>query len=177
MVVVEPMDLLDGVQVHQLENNLDERGSITEIFSEKQGKFFQPPRHIYVSRIYAGVTKAWHFHKLQTDYMTNVFGQLKVVLFDCRPKSPTRERVNEFFLGFENPKMIKIPPGILHGYKGIEGTAHYCIVVNCCSHSYNEKRPDEYRVHPHDPEQQKVDFIELRLPFQSVPYDWQRQDG
>ena len=171
------MKLIEGVQVQPLKNILDERGSITEIFTENQGAFFSPPRHIYVSRVYAGATKAWHFHKIQTDHFTNLYGQLKLVLFDTRPDSTTEEMVNEFFLGFDNPMTVKIPPGILHGFKGVEGDTAYCIVVNSCSHPYDYKTPDEYRVHPHDPEQQKLDFQRLGLPFQSVPYDWQRKDG
>ena len=171
------MQIIDGVQVQPLKNLLDERGSITEIFTENQGDFFLPPRHVYVSRVYAGVTKAWHFHKIQTDHFTNLYGHLKLVLFDTRPDSPTEEEVNEFFLSFDNPLTVKIPPGILHGFKGVKGETSYCIIVNCCSHPYDYKAPDEYRVHPHDPEQQKADFKELDMTFESIPYDWQRQDG
>lgn len=171
------MQLIDGVKIQSLKNILDERGSITEIFTENQGEFFMPPRHIYVSRVYSGVTKAWHFHKIQTDHFTNLLGHLKLALFDTRPRSSTKGVINQFFLGFDNPITVKIPPGVLHGFKGVEGTEPYCIVVNSCSHPYNYEEPDEYRVHPHDPSQQKLDFQDLGLPFKSVPYDWHRQDG
>ncbi len=168
--------LIQGVRVQRLTNILDERGSLTEIFTENQGEFFRPTRHCYVSRVYPGVVKAWHFHKIQEDAFTNLHGTLKLVLFDCRPGSPTEGLVNEFFMGYDNPLTVRVPPFVLHGFKGVEGGGGMCIAVNNCSHPYRYNEPDEYRVDAHDAAQQAKDFAALGLPYKAVPYEWARKD-
>lgn len=168
--------LINNVQIKQLKNILDERGSITEIFTTNQGDFFREIKHCYVSRVYAGVTKAWHFHKIQEDAFTCVHGQIKLVLCDTRSNSSTFKQVNEFFLSFENPLTVRIPPGVLHGFKGIEGQGPFAVVINNCSHPYDPKNPDEYRVDPHNLENQKEDLYKLNIPLEKIPYTWGRKD-
>jgi len=168
--------LINDVQIHDLVNILDERGSVTEIFTINQGEFFRPTQHCYAARVYAGVTKAWHFHKIQEDAFTCVQGQIKLVLVDTRNDSPTFGVVNQFFLSFENPMTVRIPPGVLHGFKGVEGQGPYAVVINNCTHPYNPKEPDEYRVAPHDLIQQKLDLKQLGILLDVVPYCWERKD-
>lgn len=168
--------LIQDVQVQELKNILDERGSVTEIFTINHGNFFRETKHCYAARVYAGVTKAWHFHKIQEDAFTCVFGQIKLVLVDTRVESSTFKIVNEFFLSFENPMTVRIPPGVLHGFKGVEGQGPYAVVINNCTHPYNPKAPDEYRVAAHNQEQQAQDLKALGIPLPYVPYNWARKD-
>lgn len=168
--------LIKDVQIQELTNILDERGSVTEIFTVNQGEFFRATQHCYVARVYAGVTKAWHFHKIQEDAFTCVQGQIKLALVDTRVDSPTFGIANQFFLSFENPMTVRIPPGVLHGFKGVEGQGPYAVVINNCTHPYNPKEPDEYRVDPHDPKQQKIDLKRLEIPLKEIPYKWDRKD-
>ena len=44
---------------------------------------------------------------------------IKAVVYDCREGSPTYGEVNEFFLGDNNPILLKIPVGTMHGYKTV----------------------------------------------------------
>jgi len=171
------MNLIDGVKVAKLVLHQDERGSLTELYTENQKDFWSgPPRHVYTSEVYADCVKAFHYHKIQTDRFSCVYGLLKLVLFDCRPDSKTVGEINEFFLGPSCPKIVEIPPGVLHGFKGCPGEGEKAIVINSCSHPYNPADPDEYRVHPHYDGIQKEDFKTLDLPFDVVPYDWKRKD-
>ena len=57
---------------------------------------------------------AWHKHNIQTDYWVCVKGSFKVGL-------ATEDEGTEFvYLSDRNPQVLKIPPGIYHGYKAIE---------------------------------------------------------
>ncbi|MBM3710141.1 MAG: dTDP-4-dehydrorhamnose 3,5-epimerase, partial [Actinobacteria bacterium] len=107
-----------------------------------------------------GVVKGWHYHKIQADNMVVVKGMMKVVLYDGRENSKSYKEINEFFIGENNPSLVHIPAGVMHGFKCIgEGEA---ICVNIPTEPYNYENPDEYRVEPHGGE---------------IPYNWQRKDG
>jgi dTDP-4-dehydrorhamnose 3,5-epimerase len=99
--------------------------------------------------------KAWHYHTRQWDHFSCVHGTAKVVLFDPRETSPTRGRVNEFFIGPTHPHLIAIPPLVYHGFTatGIEPA----LIVNIPTELYNYHEPDEHRLPFDDP---------------SVPYQW-----
>ena len=65
-----------------------------------------------------GVAKAWHIHKLQVDWLYVASGALKIALYDTRPDSPTHSELMEILMGDIYPaKVVKIPPGVAHGYK------------------------------------------------------------
>src|SRR5512136_2757006 len=97
-----------------------------------------------MTAVYPGVVKGWHYHNLQTDYMVCVSGAIKLVLFDARRDSTTYGQINEFFIGEQNPTLIKIPPLIYHGFKGT-GT-QTALIVNTVTEPYNYQQPDEFRV-------------------------------
>jgi dTDP-4-dehydrorhamnose 3,5-epimerase len=114
---------------------------------------------VYVTAVYPGVVKGWHYHRIQTDHFVCVAGMAKVVLYDGREGSSTHGEVNEFFLGHLNPSLLKIPPGVMHGFKGI--SEEVTLIVNVPTELYNYDEPDEHRVDPHSDE---------------IPYDWARRD-
>lgn len=151
--------LIDGVTTKKLTVHTDERGRLTEMLRSDDEAFVKFGQ-VYMTTAYPGVTKAWHYHKIQTDYFVCVRGMMKVVLYDDRENSPTKGTVNEFFIGDHNPLMVVIPPGVWHGFKCI--SEHEAIVVNTPTEMYNPAQPDEYRLDAHDP---------------AIPYDWTRKDG
>ena len=104
--------------------------------------------------------RAWHYHKKQDDYFVVVKGMVKVALYDAREGSPTRGQVDEFFLGEENNILLKIPVGVMHGYKTV-GTEP-SLLDNFPSEPYDPQQPDEYRL-PRDTDQ--------------IPYDWDIKMG
>lgn len=146
--------MIEGVKVKKLRVIPDERGYLMEMLRsdwDEYEKFGQ----VYVTAAYPGVVKAWHYHKSQTDHFVCVHGMAKVVLYDRREDSPTYRQVNEFFIGERNPCLIKIPPLVVHGFKGIGQDV--TLVVNVPTELYDYDKPDE-----------------LRLPFDTaeIPYDW-----
>ena len=153
------LNLIDGVIVKDLRVIPDERGRLMEII-RNDDPFFKEFGQVYMTTNYPGVVKAWHAHKGQTDHVACVSGMIKLVLFDGREKSPTYQKINEFFIGVHDPKLIVIPPGVYHGWKCI--SPEESVVVNIPNKLYDYQRPDEVR-EPIDAE--------------FIPYDWDIKMG
>ncbi len=156
-----PKELIHNVVVKKLVIHCDERGRLMEMIRSDDHdlhniKFGQ----VYLTTAYPGVTKAWHYHKKQTDHFVCVRGQMKVVLYDPRADSPTRGLVNEFVIGDHAPLLIEIPSFVYHGFKCIG--EHEAMVINYTTECYDYQHPDEFRIDPHSKE---------------IPYDWARKDG
>jgi dTDP-4-dehydrorhamnose 3,5-epimerase len=147
--------MIDGVCTKNLKVISDERGWLMEML-RCDDEIFTKFGQIYLSVVYPGVVKGWHYHKIQTDNFTVVKGMAKVVLYDGRENSPTYGETNEFFMGERNPMLLVVPPYVLHGVKGIGTEPAY--LINCPTESYDYDNPDEYRVAPDSGE---------------VPYDWE----
>jgi dTDP-4-dehydrorhamnose 3,5-epimerase len=151
--------MIDGVKIKKLKVIPDERGWLMEML-RCDDEFFHKFGQVYLTVAYPDVVKGWHYHKKQTDHFVCVKGMLKIVLYDDREGSSTRGEVNEFFMGEQNPILLVIPKGVLHGMKGVGTEPGY--LINVPSEPYDYANPDEYRVHPHDG---------------GIPYDWSRKDG
>jgi len=151
--------MIDGVKVKRLTVIPDERGRLMEILRCDE-EMFEKFGQVYMTTAYPGVVKGWHYHHRQTDHFCCLKGMMKLVLYDGRKTSPTHGEVQEFFLGESNPLLVKIPPLVLHGFKGVG--VEEAIVVNCPTEPYDRDDPDEQRLPPDDP---------------SVPYDWSRKNG
>jgi dTDP-4-dehydrorhamnose 3,5-epimerase len=150
---------IHGVKVKPLRPIADERGWLMEILRGDDRELFSRFGQVYVSATYPGVVKAWHFHRVQTDNFVCVAGMIKLVLVDTREDSPTRNLVNEFFLGVHSPLLVQVPKLVYHGWKCI--SPEPSLVVNVPDEPYNYADPDEHRIAPHG----------------TLPYDWTRKDG
>lgn len=146
--------MIEGVRIKNLEGHADERGCLTEILRSDE-EMFERFGQLYVSLNYPGVIRAWHYHKKQDDLWAVVKGMVTAVLYDPREASPTRGEVQEIFLGEQNPILLRIPAGVIHGYKtiGVEPS----LLLNLPTEPYDAAEPDEYRL-PYNTEE--------------IPYDW-----
>jgi len=151
--------LIEGVDARRAKVIPDERGRLGEIM-RADDPWFEKMGQVYFTTTYPGVVKAWHYHAKQTDHFYVAHGIVKVGLYDAREDSPTAGVVNEVYLGEHCPGLVRIPPGVQHGWMGV-GTKE-ALIINVVSEMYDRANPDEFRTHPHD---------------NSIPYDWTRQDG
>ena len=152
--------MIEGVKVKRLKVIPDERGLLMEMMRDDD-EFFQKFGQVYLSVVYPGVVKGWHYHKKQTDHFVFVKGMAKVVLYDTREESADASgEVNEFFMGEHNPILLVIPPLRAARHEGHRRRAR--VPVNTPTEHYVYDQPDEFRVAPDDP---------------SIPYDWSRKDG
>lgn len=149
--------MIQGVEIKQLARHADERGFLMELL-RSDDSIFTKFGQCYVSMNYPGVIRAWHWHEKQDDFFVVVKGMIKVGLYDMREGSPTRGEVGEFYLGDNNNIMLKIPVGVVHGYKTV-GTEP-SLLINFPSELYNPQEPDEYRF-PWNTDQ--------------IPFDWDIQ--
>jgi dTDP-4-dehydrorhamnose 3,5-epimerase len=151
--------MIHGVTVRKLRVIPDERGYLMEMLRSDWLEF-ERFGQVYITAVHPGVVKGWHYHRLQTDHFICVAGMAKVVLYDDREGSATQGEVNEFFMGHLNPILVKIPPGVMHGFKGVG--QEMALIVNVPTELYNYSQPDEYRFPPHTDE---------------IPYDWGLREG
>jgi dTDP-4-dehydrorhamnose 3,5-epimerase len=154
-----PLKRIDGVQVKPLRVIPDERGWLMELLRSDDEGLFSQFGQVYVSATFPGVVKGWHFHEHQTDNFACIAGMIKLVLVDTRAGSPTRDTINEFFLGVHNPVLVQVPKLVYHGWKCI--SLEPSLVVNVTDQPYDRAHPDEQRIAPHG----------------TLPYDWSRSDG
>jgi dTDP-4-dehydrorhamnose 3,5-epimerase len=144
--------MIEGVLVQTLRQIPDERGKIMHML-RSDDPHFERFGEIYFSVVYPGVVKGWHLHKEMTLNYAVVSGTIKLVLYDDRDGSPTRGGLQELFIGESNYVLVRIPPGVWNGFKGVGLTP--AIVANCSTL-------------PHDPEEiVRVDPLDNR-----IPYDW-----
>jgi dTDP-4-dehydrorhamnose 3,5-epimerase len=146
--------MIKDIVTKPLKQNTDERGWLTEIL-RSDWEHFQKFGQAYITAAYPHVVKAWHMHKKQTDNMACIKGMIKLVLYDNRGKSKTKDEVNEFIIGERNLLLVQIPPEIWHGFKTI--SEEYALVLNLPTELYNYNKPDEYRLPPNT---------------DKIPYDW-----
>jgi len=145
-------NIIDGVIIKPLKQIIDERGKIMHMLRSDDPEFTEFGE-IYFSVIHPGVVKGWHIHnEMELNYAV-VYGKIKLVLYDERKNSPTNGTIQEIFLGIDNYNLVKIPPMIWNGFKGV-GTSD-AIVANCSSIPH-----DPYEINRLDP------FIN------HIPYDW-----
>lgn len=148
--------MINGVSVKKLKRHRDGRGAFTELI-RKTDMFFNGFGQWSESVMWQGTIKAWHYHNRQTDYWRISLGVVRAVLCDIREGSSTRGKISEFMMGDGYGAFIlKIPPGVAHGLKVIQGPA---ILSYITSEIY-------------DPED------ELRLPYddEEIGYDWLGED-
>ena len=168
--------MIPGVELRELiRHAMGERG----YWFQEQGRFADP---FFVegaaqwsrTKMQTGLVKAWHIHQKQVDWWSVESGLIKAVLIDMRwmldwqeygldiwanvrlkPAHKDRVSISEFYLGDDQPPAIlKIPPGVAHGLKVLQGPA---VLSYLTSREYD----------PAD---------EGRIPFDALGYDWLKQD-
>jgi dTDP-4-dehydrorhamnose 3,5-epimerase len=139
---------IEGVRFEDLVTHADERGYFRELIRSTDSQFdagFGQWSHSWMRE---GVLKAWHLHRIQTDYWYVCGGILRVGLCDLRDGSPTRGAIADLRMGEGYPpRVLKIPPGVAHGCRVLRGPSNLLYVT---SKTYNPA--DELRLPPDTPE-------------------------
>ena len=149
--------MIEGVVLKELKTFNDDRGFFRELIRFSDDSFREGFGQWSHSLMFDGVIKAWHFHRIQTDWWYMVSGVLRVGLCDLREESGTYKKTMDFLMGDLQPaRVLKIPPGIAHGCKTVQGPVHLFYLT---SHVYNTD--DEIRIPYNDP---LIDFDWLRGP-------------
>jgi len=145
---------IDGVVLRELKRHCDRRGWLVELFRHDEIDPEFHPVMGYVSMTNAGIVRGPHEHTDQADCFCFIGpSTFRLFLWDNRPESPTYGNKVQLELGENNPGMVIVPKGVVHGYKNIgpgEG-----IVYNAANRLYAGKGKkgtvDEIR-HEDDPD-------------------------
>ena len=118
----------------------DRAQRLLDVFPLKEGQ---------INISYVNSTKhivAWHKHNIQTDYWCCIKGSFKVGLAS-KAEAPQEAGdvydVKFEYLSDKNPRILKIPPGIYHGYKALEPNS---ILIYYLTEKFNPG--DEFRAKP-----------------------------
>ncbi|OGD86211.1 hypothetical protein A2Z23_01975 [Candidatus Curtissbacteria bacterium RBG_16_39_7] len=120
-------NLIDGVVMHRLKVNRDDRGTLVEALKSDWKDIFDPKLLPFAMQYYSitkpGVARdedLWHFHQKQEDRFVTILGSTIVAVYDARKNSKTHGVLNLFRQGEENGDegqyMLLIPIGTYHGF-------------------------------------------------------------
>lgn len=124
--------MISGVKIKELVRHPDERGFFEEMIRKTDDFFAEGFAQVSHSFMHQGVVKAWHIHRSQIDWWYVAQGVVKAVVYDARPDSPTYKELNEYMLNVpEGPNLVlKIPCGVAHGLKVMQGPADLVYVTS-----------------------------------------------
>jgi len=105
--------MIEGVIIKKLSKFEDARGWLTEIYRRDDLNGYQPVMS-YLSSTKPGVARGPHEHVKQSDCFVFVGpGTFELYLWDKKGGELKME------VGENNPTLVIVPPGIVHGYKCI----------------------------------------------------------
>jgi len=118
--------MIKDVVIKKLDKYEDDRGWLAEIF--RQDEIDYTPAMSYVSVTKPGIVRGPHEHKEQSDCFVFLGpGTFRLYLWDRREDSETKGEKMEVDLGEDNPSLVIVPPGVVHGYKCISDVSAWCI--------------------------------------------------
>ena len=136
--------LPEGVRVRDLIVHTDERGTVCEMYDPRWNWHPDPLVFSYYYTIRPGWVKGWAVHKMHDDRYCILQGEMKVVLYDSRPDSPTYGLVSEVYLTEQRRSLLSIPPGVWHADQNVGEKD--VLIVNFPTIQYDHTKPDKYRL-------------------------------
>lgn len=120
--------MIAGVIIKKINKNEDSRGWLAEFYRQDEIAYW--PVMAYVSATKPGVVRGPHEHKFQTDGFVFIGpGNFDLHLWDRRENSLTNGEYIKIQAGANNPVLVIVPPGVVHGYKNISDLDGWCINI------------------------------------------------
>jgi dTDP-4-dehydrorhamnose 3,5-epimerase len=112
--------VIHDVTIRPLVKFIDERGWLAEMFREDETDPEVMPAMAYISMTQPGIARGPHEHVDQTDFFCFIGpSNFKIYLWDTRKDSPTSGIRQVVFAGIDTPRMVIVPPGVVHAYRNI----------------------------------------------------------
>jgi dTDP-4-dehydrorhamnose 3,5-epimerase len=144
--------MIEGVFIEKLKKIDDPRGNLRHML-RCDAPYFKSFGEVYFSEIKPGMIKAWRKHLKMTQLFAVPVGNIRLVIFDDRKLSPTVGEIMEIETGVDNYCLIRIPPCVWYGFKGV--SSPLSLITNCADI-------------PHDPNE----IIRADPADAIVPYNW-----
>lgn len=142
-----------GVVIQPLRQIVDERGAVLHML-RADSPLFTRFGEVYFSLVLPGVAKAWKRHRRVTQHFAVPVGRIRLVLYDDRPTSASRGRLEEHILGRpDHYVLVLLPPLLWYGFQGQDSTPS--LLANCTDF-------------PHDPQEGES----LPIDSPQVPFNW-----
>ena len=142
-----------GVSIYDLREISDDRGAVLHMMRNDSTEFSQFGE-CYFSEVHPGAVKAWKRHSKQTQNIAVPVGRIRIVIFDDRDGSSSKNTLQELELGRPDCyNRIRIPPGLWYGFTCISESS--ALIANCTDS-------------PHDPNESEL--TPLNNP--EIPYTW-----
>lgn len=144
---------IDGVTLTELRQISDERGAVLHMLRSDAAGFTRFGE-CYFSEVFPGAIKAWKRHRQQTQNLAVPIGRVRVVIYDDRDFSPTKDKLQIIELGRPDSYWrLRIPPGLWYGFSCISATP--ALLTNCADI-------------PHDP----AESVSRVVDDPTIPYRW-----
>lgn len=118
--------MIKGVVIKKIEKYEDSRGWLAEIWRDDEIDY--RPAMGYVSMTRPGVIRGPHEHEKQSDCFIFLGpGNFELNLWDRREGSATNKEYFKEVFGEQNPALIIVPPGVVHGYKNVSSGDAWCV--------------------------------------------------
>jgi dTDP-4-dehydrorhamnose 3,5-epimerase len=144
--------MIQGVVIQKLRQIADNRGKVMHML-RADSPLFTEFGEIYFSLINRGAIKAWKRHLRMTQHFAVPIGSIRLVIYDDRKDFGSFNQLEIMGLGEDNYSLVRIPPLVWYGFKGI--STSQSLVANCTDLV-------------HDPAE-----VERLEPFDKrIPYDW-----
>ncbi len=144
--------MIDGVIIEPLKKFEDERGMVLHML-RADNPLFERFGEVYFSYVNPGFVKGRKQHLEMTQHFCVPVGNLRLVLYDGRPESPTKGEVQEITIGLQDYSLVKIPPRVLYSFAAAGDQP--AMIVNCADMPH---RPDE--------------SVNRPLEDKEIPYRW-----
>jgi dTDP-4-dehydrorhamnose 3,5-epimerase len=147
---VSEQPFVDGVRFSPRRIIETERGAVLHFLRRDQPEF-DGAAEVYFSEVRRGMVKAWKRHRRMTQRFVTPVGQVRYVVFDDRPSSPTAGSWSEVVSGrLGNYGVLTVPPLVWYGFSCVGDRD--ALIANC---------PDL----AHDPDEgESADLSDPRLP-------------
>lgn len=119
------------IETKKLTMHKDGRGYLFEALRRDDKLFGGEFGQVLISVVYPGVIKGLHLHHKQTDYTACIRGNLK---YGIVQEKDGKVEIKTLVIGDTNPLLIKIPPGLWHGYMAVGGEA---IILHIMDKTYD----------------------------------------
>jgi len=144
-------EIIEGVIKAHLKMLSDDRGAVLHMI-RNDSPLFTDFGEVYFSEVRCGAIKAWKRHVRMTQHIAVPIGKIRLVIYDGRDNSATRNNRLELILGRPDDYfLVRIPPLVWYGFQGISSES--ALIANCT----------DLR---HDPEEiERLDQATCQIPY------------
>jgi dTDP-4-dehydrorhamnose 3,5-epimerase len=149
---------IEGLVLTPLRQIADDRGAVLHMLRNDAPEFTDFGE-CYFSEVMPGAVKAWKRHKIQTQNFAVPMGHIRLVIYDDREDSGSRDQLQIVNLG--RPEFylrVQIPPGLWYGFTCTSDEP--ALLVNCADI-------------PHDTSEGET----VPADHAAIPYQWDDRSG